>query len=167
MRRLPSGVAPDSVREPISVLAAFPPAVPAAPAGSAASAVSAAYVAGVLLVLSGGTGAVGLVSLGSAVVATLSPEIGHLLAPLFLGAYVLAAGGGFTVLLGARALHRGQRGLGRFLLGLGSGVGLLGLAANLAAVGLAGGNPVRDLMETAASVHGAGVLLAVYAQWRS
>ena len=126
-----------------------------------------AVLAGVLLVASGSPGAVGLVGLGASIVAGLSPALGRLLGPLFYVAWVLAGLGGFTVLLGARALQRGARIPAKLLLALGSGMGLVGLLIHAVAVAAAGGNPVAALLSAALSLHGAGALLASFVRWRA
>jgi len=121
-------------------------------------------VGGVLLILSGGTGAVAMIRLGWSVVAALSPALGDVLAPLFVAVLLIAALGGGAVVIGAHLLEAGHRRTGKLLIALGAGAGLLGLVLHLAAVAFAGGNPMREMIATALTMHGAGSLLAIYAR---
>lgn len=124
----------------------------------------AAYAGGFLLLLTGGTGAAALIRFGWALLHEGFPTLGRLLAPVFLSLLILAALGGLTVLLGGYLLQRGKRRWARFLIGLGAGAGLLGLVLHLLLISLSGGNPIQEVLSIASTLHGVGLLLAVYAQ---
>lgn len=126
----------------------------------------AAYLAGALLILTGGTGAVALVRVGWRTLNSLTPDVGPLLAPLFLAAWIVAVLGGFSVLAGAYVLERHSRLLGKTLIGLGAGVGLLTFGLYLFVFLVSGGNVVRLFMTAGLSLQGIGILLALYAQAR-
>jgi hypothetical protein len=130
------------------------------------AAASAAYLGGFLLFATGGSGAVAVVALGRRLVDALSPHVAEFLAPLFFIVAVLAALGGLTVIAAGYMLPR-QRLVGKVLLWLGSGVGLLTFAVHVVALTFAGRDAATDVLDSAVTVQGIAVLIVLYAQLRA
>lgn len=129
-------------------------------------AAQAAYIGGFLLLATGGTGAVATVRLGHRLVDTLSPRVAEILEPFFLIAGLCAALGGMTVMVAAWWLTR-NRIVGKILLALGSGAGLLSFAAHVAALIVAGSDPTTDILKSATTAQGMAMLVLLYARLRS
>lgn len=124
----------------------------------------AAYVGGLLLVLTGSTGAAAIIAVGHGALASVAPEVADFLLPLFLVLMIAALLGGFSVVLGGYVLHRHHRFLGKVLIWLGAGAGLLPFALNIVLLIVTGRNPLESLAATAMTLQGLGVLLALFAQ---
>lgn len=129
-------------------------------------AAQAAYVGGFLLIVTGGTGAVATVQLGSRLVNTLSPSMAKLLEPLFFIVGLAAALGGVTVVVAAFMLTR-KRFVGKILLLLGSGVGLISFLVQIWGLVVAGRDPATDILKSATTVQGMAVLIVLYARLRA
>lgn len=125
----------------------------------------AAYLGGVLVLLTGGSGALVMVRVGRRLLETVSPRLAGFLHPFFLAVALVAAAGGLSVIVGGYFLTR-RRLLGKVLITLGSGVGLLGFAAQIVAVTIAGRDPAMVVLRLALTVQGVGVLCVLYAQAR-
>jgi hypothetical protein len=131
-----------------------------------AKAQKAAYIGGVLLIITGGTGAFTTIAFGAALVDNLAPEWAEWLQPLFVAATLVATLGGVSVLAAGWMLMH-NRFVGKVLLLLGSGVGLLGFAAQVAALVLAGGDVIDFTMRLVVTFQGLAVVTILYAQVRA
>lgn len=124
----------------------------------------AAYVGGAFLVLTGSTGAAAIITDGHEALASVAPEAADFLLPLLFVLMVAALLGGFSVILGGYVLHRHHRFMGKVLIWLGAGAGLVPFALNIVLLIVAGRNPLESLAATAMTLQGLGVLLALFAQ---
>lgn len=129
-------------------------------------AVRLAVASGVLLALAGAPGSALLYLVALSLVAPLLPPAWLPVAnALALALTLLAALGGGSVLLGAWALGRRRDVLGRTLVHVGAGMGALGLL--LHALALAVDEGPTAAVTALATLHGAGVALAVAAGVRA
>lgn len=122
-----------------------------------------ATAGGALLLVGGATGSAGLWPDLLALAARAFPEGSTLFALARLALLVLAAGGGITVLIGASLLRRGFWDVGRFVVGIGCGAGLLDVALKVLVVWIAGGDPFQTLGAIFSGVAGIGLALAILA----
>ena len=100
------------------------------PSGRNKAAMYVAVVAGILLLVSGMSGAAAWADLGDFVKENVSDNeaVHYLFAILIL----IASMGGIAVIIGGLLIYRNATGTGKFLIGLGAGMGLLGFIISVA-----------------------------------
>jgi hypothetical protein len=127
-----------------------------------------ALVGGILLWIAGATGSVGIAGTITQILASI-PELAPFVDLLNLIYYillVLAGLGGITVVGGGWLLTIDRVGTGKFLIGIGAGMGLISLLIQIAQnVYTLGAGAALDLfMATAMTTVGAGILLSIAAR---
>jgi hypothetical protein len=126
-------------------------------------AVRLAVASGVLLLLANAAGGSVLLAWGDEAAALLLPAEQAAWVSVLVGLLLYVAGlGGLAVLAGAKAWHLGQMPLGRLLVTLGAGTGLLGVAL-LLATSLASGE-LRGFTLWLLGPAGLGVGLSIWAR---
>ncbi|MFX1450984.1 MAG: hypothetical protein ACFFCM_09080 [Promethearchaeota archaeon] len=88
-------------------------------------------IGGVLMILSGTIGTIGFYETIFTYLATWVPQIAPVISIILQIFTWIALGGGAAVILGAIICGRGDYPLGKFIIGLGAGMGLLGLIISL------------------------------------
>lgn len=121
------------------------------------------YAGGLCLVAAGSSGSAALHATILAWLASGLGPAGQAFIALAVVLGLLAAFGGFTVILGAWLIGRGSVRTGAFLLPIGAGAGLFGLAVNLTVLILDRGDVRPFLAGAFAGLGGLGVLLAIAA----
>ena len=101
-------------------------------------------IGGVLMILSGTLGSVGFYETIFTYLSTWVPQIAPVLSIILQIFTWIALGGGAAVIIGAIICGRGDYSLGKFIIGLGAGMGLLGLIVSLI-TSIYGGTFVADI----------------------
>lgn len=124
-------------------------------------------ISGVLLIISGGTGGVGLWALLPWLVAVLGlPVEVAAVVNLVLTILLYVAGlGGVSVIIGSLLFSWGRVRLGRLIVGLGAGIGVISLALSLAQMYLAGILNVTFLLALSQTPGWAGAVLSIVARF--
>jgi len=124
-----------------------------------------ALIGGILLWIAGAAGSVGIAGTITEILASI-PELAPFVDILNLIYYVLlllAGLGGITVIGGAWLMTTARLGTGKFLIGIGAGMGLISLIIQIAQnVYTLGGGAALDLfLATAMTTTGAGIILSI------
>ncbi len=102
---------------------------------------------GILMALSGTVGSVGFI--GTIINALNSffgnPTLAKILEPIFWIFTLIALGGGISVIIGCIIYNGGREGTGKFIIGIGAGMGLFGLIISIISSIIAG-TSIQDLM---------------------
>jgi hypothetical protein len=127
-----------------------------------------ALIGGILLWIAGATGSVGIAGTITEILASI-PELAPFVDILYLISYVLlllAGLGGITVIGGGWLMTTDRVGTGKFMIGIGAGMGLISLIVQIAQnVYTLGAGAALDLfMATAMTTVGAGILLSIAAR---
>ncbi|MFW9846931.1 MAG: hypothetical protein ACFFD6_09300 [Candidatus Thorarchaeota archaeon] len=127
-----------------------------------------ALLGGILLWIAGATGSVGIAGTITVILASI-PELAPFVDILNLIYYVLlilAGLGGITVIGGGLLMTTNRFGTGRFLIGIGAGMGLISLiiqiAQNIYTVGA--GSALDLFLATAMTTTGVGIILSIVAR---
>jgi len=125
-------------------------------------------IGGVLMILSGTVGSIGFYGTILNYLNTWAPQIAPVLEVLMTIFTVIAAGGGVSVIIGALICSGDNYGLGKFMIGLGSGIGLIGLIISMIS-SIVGGTVMANLTAIVMDiVHGSygfvGALLAMFSK---
>lgn len=125
---------------------------------------------GILLIYAGATGSIGVFE---TIVDYAKNYLGStettILEMLLIGLGIIASLGGISVLVGAYLIRKERKGTGKFIVGIGAGMGLIGLILLIATTvmgreGLTGTYQLIAGMATGAS--GLGVLLTIFGRMR-
>ena len=84
-------------------------------------------IGGILMFLGGVVGSVGFFATIFNYLSTWVPQLAPILSAILNIFSAIAAGGGISVIIGAIIVARGSYGSGKFIIGLGAGMGLIGL----------------------------------------
>lgn len=128
-------------------------------------------IGGILMVLSSLVGSLGFIgTLISLISGILGPEYEQLFSTLVTILTYIAAGGGFSVIVGALIAGYGPDRLGRIVVGLGIGTSLIGLIILLITT-LIGGTSIGDLPSVLFSAFNGtygllGVILSIFSRKR-
>ena len=127
-----------------------------------------ALIGGILLWIAGATGSVGIVGTITEILASI-PELAPFVDILNLIYYILlilAGLGGITVIGGGFLMTTNRVGTGKFLIGIGAGMGLISLIIQIAQnVYTAGAGAALDLfLATAMTTTGIGIILSIIAR---
>ncbi len=125
---------------------------------------------GFLLIISGATGNVGwlerLVDFLSLLLIPAQLEVAQMLLTIL---WYVASLGGVAVLIGAYLIKKSRQSLGKFIVGLGAGVGVTNLALLLIPVYLSGGGNFQAwllILSIASTTNGLGLLLTILGRLR-
>ncbi|TFG13674.1 MAG: hypothetical protein EU531_09585 [Promethearchaeota archaeon] len=128
-------------------------------------------IGGGLMLLSSLVGSLGFIgTLLTFIGGLMGAETAEFINLLLIVLGFIAGGGGLTVIIGALIAGFGPDRLGRFIIGLGIGVGLIGLII-LIITNLMGGLPLNDLfailLSTFNGIYGfIGVVLSIFSRMR-
>lgn len=127
-----------------------------------------ALLGGILLWIAGATGSVGIAGTITVILASI-PELAPFVDILNLIYYVLlilAGLGGITVIGGGLLMTTNRFGTGRFLIGIGAGMGLISLIIQIAQnIYTVGAGAALDLfLATAMTTTGVGIILSIVAR---
>ena len=127
-------------------------------------------IGGILMFLSSVVGNVSFFATIFDVIATFAPQTAQVLSIILWIFAFIAMGGGISVIIGALLVGKGNTGTGKFIIGLGAGMGLIGLIIFLLTT-LMGGTAVADFtaiyIQIANGSYGfLGVLLTIYARMK-
>ncbi len=127
-----------------------------------------ALIGGILLWIAGAAGSVGIVGTITQILASI-PELAPFVDILNLISYILlilAGLGGITVIGGGLLMTTDRLGTGKFLIGIGAGMGLISLIIQIAQnVYTAGAGAALDLfLATAMTTTGIGIILSIIAR---
>jgi hypothetical protein len=128
-------------------------------------------IGGILILLSSLVGSLGFIgTLLTFIAGILGPETAQIINIILTILGYIAGGGGFTVIIGALITSFGPNRLGRFIIGLGIGIGLIGLII-LLITNLMGGIPLSNLpailISTFNGIYGfVGVILSIFSRMR-
>ena len=127
-------------------------------------------VGGILMIYAGVSGSIGIFeTLIEYAKDHLGPTETSILEILLIILGIIASLGGFSVLAGVYFIKKGRKGTGKFIIGIGAGMGLIGLILLLittviGGAGLTGAYQLLAAMATGAS--GLGVLLTILGRMR-
>lgn len=127
-------------------------------------------IGGILLIYAGTTGSIGMFeTIVDYAKNYLGPTETNFLEMLLIALGVIASLGGISVLVGTYMIRKGRKGTGKFIVGIGVGMGLIGLILLIATTvigreGLTGTYQLLAGMATGAS--GLGVLLTIFGRMR-
>jgi hypothetical protein len=127
-----------------------------------------ALIGGILLWIAGATGSVGIAGTITQIIASI-PELAPFVDILNLIYYILlilAGLGGITVIGGGALMTTNRVGTGKFLIGIGAGMGLISLIIQIAQnIYTFGAGVALDLfLATAMTTVGAGILISIAAR---
>ena len=127
-----------------------------------------ALIGGILLWIAGATGSVGIAGTITQILASI-PELAPFVDVLNLLYYILlilAGLGGITVIGGGALMTTSRVGTGKFLIGIGAGMGLISLVIQIAQnVYTLGAGVALDLfLATAMTTVGVGILISIAAR---
>ena len=128
-------------------------------------------IGGILIILSSIVGSLGFIgTVISLISGILGSELGQFFSILVTILTYIAAGGGFSVIIGALIVGYGHGRIGRIVIGFGIGIGLIGLII-LIITTLIGGISISDLPNVLLSAfHGTygllGVILSIFSKMR-
>ena len=124
-------------------------------------------VSGILLVVSGTQGSAGIY--GSLIQALASgiedPIILTVLKIILLLLFLLASLGGFSVIIGGYLIYRLKVRLGRFIIGIGTGIGIPGLLFSILISATSG--TISEMVAQYSIIGWAGILLSIIARVKS
>ncbi|MHA1377208.1 MAG: hypothetical protein ACTSRG_02390 [Candidatus Helarchaeota archaeon] len=125
-------------------------------------------IGGILMILSGTVGSIGFFGTILNYLKTWAPQIAPVLEIVMTIFTVIATGGGVSVILGALICSGDNYGLGKFVIGLGAGMGLFGLIISLI-TSIYGGTIATDAIAILNDIiHGSygfiGVILTIIAR---
>lgn len=127
-----------------------------------------AYVAAALMVVSGTTGSTAMLQLGYAILSAWLPFLDMVLVTVLVVGAIVAALGGLAVAAGGFLVGHGKRRrvkLGKLLMTIGVGSGLVGLTIHLLLATIEGRDPAEELVAVGSTVSGLALLLSIYARY--
>ena len=133
---------------------------------SSNSAVVLAFLSGILLIVAGAVGSVGII--GTAIeyaIEYLGGSMADMLSLLLQALNLIASLGGLAVIAGGILIYVGRKGLGKFIIGLGAGMGLIGFLVVMGSAILHGwSHTVYFLVLVSQSLGWIGTILAIFAR---
>jgi hypothetical protein len=102
-------------------------------------------IGGILMILSSTVGGISFFITVSGYITTLAPELAMILNIVLLVFNYIALGGGISVIIGTIMVALDHYGIGKFIIGLGAGMGLLGLIVYII-TGIIGGTLADQLV---------------------
>ncbi len=125
-----------------------------------------AFIGGILLIQSGWVGSIGFLDDIATYALTNFPAIAETITLILNVLVYIAALGGIAVIAGGILIAMSREGTGKFVIGLGAGIGLIGLIIMLAEAVIAGG--VEALLDVVTlisqSIAWIGVILSILAR---
>ena len=100
-------------------------------------------IGGILMIVSGTVGSVGFIGTLIEKLSVWAPSLAPFLSPILWILTIIAMGGGISVIIGCLIYNGGNEGTGKFIVGLGAGMGLFGLIIAIIS-SIIGGNAVSD-----------------------
>ncbi len=126
---------------------------------------SLALISGILLIISGSTGSIGLIrDIAAFFAPTLSPEALAAVTLVLTILNVIAMLGGFSVIIGGFLFTKGRVRTGKFIIGIGAGMGLIGVLINLITLALNGALTVSMWVALFQSTSWIGIILSIIAR---
>lgn len=126
---------------------------------------SLALISGILLIISGSTGSIGLIGDIVAFFApTLSPEALAAVTLVLTILNIVAMLGGISVIIGGFLFTKGRVGTGKFIIGIGAGMGLIGVLIILITLALNGALTVSMWVALFQSTSWIGIILSIIAR---
>ena len=116
---------------------------------------------GILLIISGSSGNIGFLKeianiLNSVVIAYIITVLG-----------IIASLGGISVIAGTIIAYYGRKRLGKFIIGLGAGMGLIGLIINILLTVLSAGiSGLIGIFASLSTISGFGILLSIFGRMK-
>lgn len=124
------------------------------------------FIGGILLIQSGWIGSVGFLDDIAIYAMTNFPAIADTVTLILNALVYIAALGGIAVIIGGILVVMSREGTGKFVIGLGAGIGLIGLIIMLAEAVMAGGvEALLDIVTLISqSIAWIGVILSIIAR---